>query len=269
MEDALCPFFPFAPAFEKVCARSPPLPHLGCSSLCWHTLYNRCILHRASCPAVGVEGVKGAQVSKSHQNDGQWLVDHHGCGGIGQTAEAGGKVPDTAQQRACCAAHQHQSLRAGRKRRESRAWRKERNIHIVSMKLNIGSNYILPLPYILQLIYWNWGETYLLCIYYTVLLMGWTMQNHWIHLCGVHAPISGKDMGRNRVKKVDQPNEAETQQQLGSPLGPLNVPHSRRHTPQSLKVERAEEERWPHVDGAQPHPHPHQELTPFFGCVQL
>lgn len=35
---------------------------------------------------------------------------HQRCGGVGQAA-GGGKVPHTAQQRACCAAHQHQCLR--------------------------------------------------------------------------------------------------------------------------------------------------------------
>lgn len=35
---------------------------------------------------------------------------HQRCGGVGQ-ANGGGKVPHTAQQRACCAAHQHQCLK--------------------------------------------------------------------------------------------------------------------------------------------------------------
>lgn len=37
-------------------------------------------------------------------------MDHHRCCSIGQATVAGGKVPDTAQQGACCAAHQHQGL---------------------------------------------------------------------------------------------------------------------------------------------------------------
>lgn len=38
-------------------------------------------------------------------------MDHHRCGGVGEAAVAGGEVPDTAQQGARRAAHQHQGLR--------------------------------------------------------------------------------------------------------------------------------------------------------------
>ena len=65
-----------------------------------------------------VERVKGAQVGKGHQDYGNCFMDHHGCGGIGQATEDGGKVPHTTQQGACCAAHQHQGLE---KRKEERA----------------------------------------------------------------------------------------------------------------------------------------------------
>lgn len=45
-------------------------------------------------------------------------MDHHRCGGIGQAAVAGGKVPHAAQQGARCAAHQHQGLRREEEDRE-------------------------------------------------------------------------------------------------------------------------------------------------------
>lgn len=32
------------------------------------------------------------------------------------------------------------------------------------------------------------------------------------HLCAVPIPISGKDMSRNGVNKVEKPDEAQTQQ---------------------------------------------------------
>lgn len=90
------------------------------------------------------------------------------------------------------------------------------------------------------------------------------------HLCAVHVPINGKDMSRNGVNKVEQPDEAQTQQQgLGSAPLPVKVPDTWGHTPQCLEVERTEEERRPHVDRSQPHPDTHEGLTPLFGGVQL
>ena len=59
---------------------------------------------------MGIERVKGAQVGDGHQDDGHRFVNHHGGGGIGQAAVAGGEVPHAAQQGACGAAHQHQCL---------------------------------------------------------------------------------------------------------------------------------------------------------------
>lgn len=60
---------------------------------------------------MSVEGVKGAQVGEGHEDYGNCFMDHHRCGGIGQATVASREVPHTAQQGACCTAHQHQGLR--------------------------------------------------------------------------------------------------------------------------------------------------------------
>lgn len=64
-----------------------------------------------------------------------------------------------------------------------------------------------------------------------------------IHLCRVHIPVGGKHMSRNGVNKVEQPDEAETQQQCVrcSPRS-VEVPDGGSHSPQSLEVESAEVE---------------------------
>ena len=63
------------------------------------------------------------------------------------------------------------------------------------------------------------------------------------HLCAVHVPTSGKDMSGNGVNKVEKPDEGQTQQYgLRKASVPVGAAH-RSHTPQSLEVERTEEER--------------------------
>lgn len=86
------------------------------------------------------------------------------------------------------------------------------------------------------------------------------------HLCAVLVPVCGKDMSRNGVNKAEKPDEAQNQQWgLRSTLGPVKVPINGSHTPQCLAVECTEEECRPHVDGSQPHPDTHKELTNLFG----
>lgn len=54
---------------------------------------------------MAVECVEGAQVGEGHEDYGQCFVDHHRCGGVGESTVAGGEVPHTAQQGACRATH--------------------------------------------------------------------------------------------------------------------------------------------------------------------
>lgn len=54
---------------------------------------------------MAVECVERAQVGEGHEDYGQCFVDHHRCGGVGESTVAGGEVPHTAQQGACRATH--------------------------------------------------------------------------------------------------------------------------------------------------------------------
>lgn len=61
-------------------------------------------------------------------------MDHHGCGGVGQTTVAGRKVPHTTQQGACCAAHQHQGLEKGKKEEAEHGRKRVRHIRVSSLE---------------------------------------------------------------------------------------------------------------------------------------
>lgn len=61
------------------------------------------------------------------------------------------------------------------------------------------------------------------------------------HLCSVSAPISGKNMSRNGVNEVTNPDETQAQQEgFGNTPGPICSLRS--HTFQHLEVEGTEEE---------------------------